>query len=73
MPIDKETGWVEPDILVNGRALTFAECMTMRVAIGNFRLALTSASFRVAIGETLASNYDHHLAAVEMTMLRGRP
>lgn len=72
MPIDSDSGWVEPDIIVNGRALTFAECMSVRVAISSFRMTLTSGSFRDGVGPALASNYDHHLATVELTMLRGR-
>jgi hypothetical protein len=70
MPKDTATGWVEPDILVNGRALTFAECMAVRVAIGNFRLALNDPEMRQGIGVPLADNYDAHLAAVERTMLK---
>lgn len=70
MPTDKESGWVEPDIIVNGRALTFAECMAVRVAVTSFRLSLTSASMRAGLGP-LANNYDHHLASVERTMLTG--
>jgi hypothetical protein len=70
MPKDTATGWVEPDILVNGRALTFAECMAVRVAIGNFRLMLSDPEMRAGIGEPLATNYDAHLAAVEQTMLK---
>jgi hypothetical protein len=70
MPTAAESGLIEPDIIVNGRALTFAECMAVRVAIGSFRLSLTSPSLREGIGEGLASNYDHHLANVEQTMLK---
>jgi hypothetical protein len=71
MPTDKESGMVEPDIMINGRALTFAECMTVRVAIGSFRLGLRSAAGRHGIGQELAENYDHHAANVEQAMLRG--
>jgi hypothetical protein len=70
MPTDDDSGWVEPDIIVNGRALSFAECMAVRVAIGNFRISLTSAAMRVGLGEGLADGYDRHLARVEQTMLR---
>ena len=68
MPRDAESGLVEPDILVNGRALTFAECMSVRVAIGSFRISLKSQALRDALGQ-LGRNYDHHLANVERTML----
>lgn len=70
MPTDKESGMVEPSIIVNGRALTFAECMSVRVAISSFRLQLSAPSMTDALGQ-LATNYDHHLANVEQTMLRG--
>jgi len=73
MPTDKQSGLVEPDIVVNGRALTFAECMSVRVAIGSFRITLSDPEFRAGIGEQLAGNYDRHLSAVEQTMLRGTP
>ena len=62
-------GLTEPDIVINGRALSFAECMAVRVAIGNFRIMLSDPEFRAGVGETLAHNYDHHLQQVEKTML----
>jgi len=71
MPLDTESGWVEPDIVINGRALTFAECMTVRVAIGSFRLSLKSKGMRTGLGEPLVTNYDRHAASVEQTMLLG--
>lgn len=70
MPKHEPTGLVEPDIIINGRALTFAECMAVRVAVSSFRLSLTDRDMRAGIGEPLAGNYDHHLARVEQTMLR---
>lgn len=73
MPTDDNSGLVEPDILVNGRALTFAECLSVRVAIGNFRIILSDPVFRQGVGEPLARNYDHHLASVEQTMRRPQP
>lgn len=72
MPIDRESCMVEPDIIVNGRALTFAECMAVRVAISSFRLSLTSSPLRVGLGERLAEGYDHHLSMVEQTMFLKR-
>ncbi len=71
MPIDHDSGWVEPDIVINGRALTFAECMSVRVAVSSFRISLSDPVFRAGVGEPLAGNYDHHLAHVEQTMLQG--
>ncbi len=71
MPTDKESGMVEPDIIINGRALTFAECMSLRVAVSSFRIGLSAPSMRAGLGEGLAGGYDYHLARVEETMLRG--
>jgi len=73
MPKHTESGWVEPDIVVNSRRLTFAECMAVRVAVGAFRISLSDAKFRRGIGEPLAKNYDQHLQVVEQTMLLTQP
>lgn len=71
MPTDKESGWTEPDITINGRTLTFAECMCVRVAVSSFRLSLSSQSMRQGIGSDLADGYDRHLVNVEHTMING--
>lgn len=71
MPSDVESGWVEPDIVINGRALTFAECMAVRVAVSSFRISLSAPSLREGLGTALADGYDRQLASVEQAMLRG--
>jgi hypothetical protein len=63
-------GMTEPDIVINGRALTFAEAMAVRVAVGSMRIQLSDPAYREGIGDVLAGNYDRHLANVECTMLR---
>ena len=68
MVSDNDTGWVEPDITVNGYALTFAQAMAVRVAVSSFRLFLGEPSHRRQLGEGLADGYDHHLVAVETLM-----
>jgi hypothetical protein len=73
MPRNSSTGWVEPEIIVNGRALTFAEAMTVRVAVSTFRINLSDAAIRKGIGEPLATNYDTHAARVEQLMLVNQP
>ena len=73
MLIDTGCGWVEPDIVVNGRLLTFAECMAVRVAISSMRLTLASASMRKGLGLSLARGYDTHLASVERRILESQP
>lgn len=70
MPKDKESGWIEPDIVINGQALTFAECMSLRVAVGSCRISFNAPSMRAGFGEGLAKGYDHHLANIEKLMLK---
>lgn len=65
---DERSGWVEPDITVNGRRLTFAEAMTVRVALGSFRLFLSEPLNVEMLGESLVAGYDRHLANVEAAM-----
>lgn len=40
--IDEKTGWTEADITINGQQLSFAESLTLRVAIGSFQMGLTA-------------------------------
>jgi hypothetical protein len=68
---DQETGWTEPTITINGRALTFAEAMTVRVAVSSFRMFVNEPSNRKGLGAELATNYDARLAAVESYMRIG--
>jgi hypothetical protein len=68
---DEATGWIEADITINGRALTFAESMTLRVAIGSFRLSLSNPEMRSGLGPQLAENYDHHCASIEDAIRSG--
>jgi hypothetical protein len=68
---DELTGWVEADITINGHALSFPESMSVRVAIGSFRMWLSDVRNRAGVGESLAAGYDRHLAAVERALMRG--
>jgi len=68
MPMDRESCWVEPDITINGCALTFAECMAVRVAVSSFRLSLTAEAMRIGLGEALSDGYDRQLVSVERAM-----
>ncbi len=67
--LDKETGWHEADVTINGRALSFVESMTLRVAISDFRMSLKARSTAEALG-TLADGYDYHLAAIEAMIFK---
>ena len=68
--IDNETGWVEADVTINGRKLSFAESMALRVAVSQFRMSLSSETMREGLG-AIADGYDAHLQAIERTMLMG--
>lgn len=66
---NNETGWNEATIVVNGRELTFAESMSVRVAVGHFRMWLNNADTRAAVGVALTEGYNFHLRSVEEQML----
>ena len=65
---DHETGWVEPSITINGHALTFAQAMTVRVALSNFAMFLADSATRRNLGERLADGYSLNLQALERFM-----
>ena len=67
---DIESGLTEADITVNGRLLSFAESMAVRVAIGSFRLFCNDETSRKRLGLSLASGYDRHLQSVEQQILK---
>lgn len=51
-------GWVEPDITINGVALTFAQAMTVRVAIQSFVTSLADSGLgNDEHGKTMTKNY----------------
>jgi len=65
---DDDTGWTEPTITINGHELTFAQAMTVRVAISNFGLFLSDSAVRRQIGERLADGYREHIGTLERAM-----
>lgn len=69
MPRDEETGLVEPEIVINGVPLTFQQAMSLRVAVGGYRMLLDTRSMRENLGQ-LAESYAAHLIVVERLMLR---
>ena len=71
MITDKETGWVEASITINGRTLNFAEAMTLRVAVSSMRLSMNEPAMRQGIGEDLADGYDAHLVKIEQLIVKG--
>lgn len=68
MPRDEATGLVEPDIVINGWPLTFQQAMSLRVAVGGYRMLLDTPSMREHLG-ALADSYVAHLVVVERLML----
>ena len=66
MIVDKETGWAEAEIVINGQPLSFAESMSVRMAVSSYRMFISEN--KRDIGERLAAGYDHHLGEVENKM-----
>ena len=67
---DPETGWVEADVTINGKALSFAESMTLRVAVNSFQMWCAHGENREGLGTRLADNYDRHAGEIMRAMLR---
>lgn len=65
MPKDERTGWVEADIVINGKPLTFAESMSLRVAVTSFRMTLHADS------RSMLNELDRALAAIEQLIVKG--
>lgn len=70
MITDKTTGWVEPTIVINGQELTFAQAMSVRVAISSFRMFVSGRENADNIGRRLAEGYDENLLQVEIAIHR---
>lgn len=51
---DEETGWVEPSITINGQPLSFAEAMTVRVAIATMQLQMSDPATQALVGKVAA-------------------
>jgi hypothetical protein len=69
---DERTGWVEADVTINGKALTFAEAISLRVAVSSFRMTLHAdgRSMMNELGE-IGYGYDRALEAIEALLTRG--
>jgi len=65
---DRESGWSEAEVIINGHPLSFAESMALRVAVSSFRMFVCEPSNAKDIGERLAEGYDHHLTSIEAMM-----
>lgn len=62
--IDKTTGWVEADITINGKTLSFAESMTLRVAITSFLMQVVSKENARLLGP-ISGGYRENLMTIE--------
>lgn len=58
----------EPEIVINGVKLDFAQAMSVRVAVTQFRYDLAEPEHRKALGP-IGDSYDKNLAQVERIML----
>lgn len=47
---DDQIGWIEADVTINGRVLTFAESMTLRVALDNFHMFVSNEAVKKDLG-----------------------
>lgn len=65
---DPETGWREATIVINGRQLSFAESMSLRVAVTSFRMTLSEPSYREGLGP-VAEGYDACLSRIESMIM----
>jgi hypothetical protein len=58
----------EPSIIINGRVLSEAQAMTLRVAVGNFLITLREESFMRELG-AIGPHYRDRLIEIERLML----
>jgi hypothetical protein len=61
----------EPDITINGTPLSFAQAMTLRVAISSFHMYLTDEKTAAELGEQLTAGYRARASEIEGLMFRG--
>jgi hypothetical protein len=66
MITNSETSWSEATIVINGYQLTFAESMSVRVAVSSFRMSLNANRKELGL---IADGYDFHLTAVEQKLI----
>jgi hypothetical protein len=64
-----ETGWIEADVIINDMRLSFAEAMTLRVAISSFRMFVNNPEARRGLGP-VAEGYETHLQTIESMLMR---
>lgn len=62
--------WKEAKIVIEGTELTFAQSMTVRVAIGAFQRILSDEEYRKALGE-IGDNYQARLVEIQNLIMKG--
>lgn len=60
---DENSGWVEATIVINGKQLSFAEAMTVRVAVSTYKMLLSDAKFVRDLG-AVGDGYNRCLDSV---------
>lgn len=61
----------EADVVINGRRLTYAESLALRVALGVFESYVSDPETAAAVGFELAANYRHHIVQVAKKVQQG--
>lgn len=69
MSAERGPGWREATVTINGRTLTSAESMTLRVAITSFRISLSASGTATELGD-IGVNYDRHARSIEDMLLQ---
>jgi hypothetical protein len=62
---DESTGWTEADITINGKHLSFAESMALRVAVSSYLMFVCEPASAKDLGEDLAKGYARQLSSVQ--------
>lgn len=70
MITNKETGWTEAEVIINGKPLSFAEAMTLRVAVSHFYMWLSGDEVERDMAD-LGIGYKSKLDSIEHKM-RGK-
>lgn len=71
MILDKQTGWVEAEVIINGVQLTFAESLTLRVAVTSFLMQVSTPETTALLGP-VSAGYRTNLMSIEDKIREGR-
>ena len=72
MPHDKATGWIEPDITINGVVLSFGQAMALRVAASTFLMEMSQPDplGNDGAGRGIANGYRERMTEVCALMIQ---